>query len=571
MIKRFMCILTAMILLAGPAIAASPAAEYDDACELLMRGKFSEAAQAFNALGFYGDASLMALYCAALDAGSSGNYATAALNFEALGSFRDASLYARYYTALWYGSGEKYEESADILAGMTLFMDASERLAGYPALIVARDAAALEARNAAAYAEAVAAEEAGLLDKALSGFTALGDYRDSSTRAAALEIRGSYAKGMQYIMSGKYAAAYEIFAALGDYEDSVAKAYTLRVATFADKIDNQGNGVAFFSFHDDWGVLNAVDNTVSSPYWDIYSDFDEYGLAYVKLNDQYAYVNTHGEVIIPLKWDYLSRFCNGVCVGGVKEANPNRSSYPNYPLVLIDTNGNALTNNRWIAIDGIYNSSWNNKNRLETFNGFNFTGNLIRVQDTSSKWGYIDLTGNVIIEPQYSDARDFHEGRAAVRDSNGQWGFIDVSNNMVISTRYTEVSDYANGMAHVYLPGTGWQIIDTEGKLLYFNTADETTEADSASSGPHDGEYTGTGKGFGGTISVKVTISESSISSIDVISHSETISIGGTAFAPLTQAILREQSTAVDTISGATYTSNGFLEAVINALVQAGW
>lgn len=570
MIKRFMCILTAMLLLAGPAIAASPAAEYDDACELLMRGKFAEAAQAFNALGFYGDASLMALYCAALDAGSSGNYATAALNFEALGSFRDASLYARYYTALWYESGEKYEESADILAGMTLFLDASERLAGYPALIVARDAAALEARNAAAYAEAVAAEEAGLLDKALSGFTALGDYRDSATRAAALEIRGSYAKGMQYIMSGKYAAAYEIFAALGDYEDSVAKAYTLRVATFADKIDNQGNGVAFFSFHDDWGVLNAVDNTVSSPYWDTYSDFDEYGLAYVKLNGQYAYVDTHGEVIIPLKWDYLSRFCNGVCVGGVTEANPNRSSFPNYPLVLIDTNGNVLTDNRWTAIDGIKNSDWDGYNSLSK-GDLAFPGNLIRVRDRNNQWGYVDLTGNVEIPPQYSDARDFHEGRAAVRDSNGQWGFIDVSNNMVISTRYTEVSDYANGMAHVYLPGTGWQIIDTEGKLLYFNTADETTEADSASSGPQDGEYTGTGKGFGGTISVKVTINEGTISSIDVISHSETISIGGTSFAPLTQAILREQSTAVDTISGATYTSNGFLEAVINALVQAGW
>lgn len=84
-----------------------------------------------------------------------------------------------------------------------------------------------------------------------------------------------------------------------------------------------------------------------------------------------------------------------------------------------------------------------------------------------------------------------------------------------------------------------------------------------------DGTYTGTGKGFGGTIKASVTIKEGKITSIQVLSHSgETDSYYSKA-KKIISRILKAQSPNVDTVSGATYSSNGIREAVKSALNKA--
>lgn len=84
-----------------------------------------------------------------------------------------------------------------------------------------------------------------------------------------------------------------------------------------------------------------------------------------------------------------------------------------------------------------------------------------------------------------------------------------------------------------------------------------------------DGTYTGSGKGFGGTISVKVTVKDGKISAIDVTSASgETASYFSKAKGIIPKMISR-QTTNVDAASGATYSSNGIITAVRNALSKA--
>lgn len=84
-----------------------------------------------------------------------------------------------------------------------------------------------------------------------------------------------------------------------------------------------------------------------------------------------------------------------------------------------------------------------------------------------------------------------------------------------------------------------------------------------------DGTYTGSGKGFGGTISVKVTVKDGKISSIDVTSASgETASYFSKAKGIIPKMI-SGQTTNVDVASGATYSSNGIINAVRNALSKA--
>lgn len=85
-----------------------------------------------------------------------------------------------------------------------------------------------------------------------------------------------------------------------------------------------------------------------------------------------------------------------------------------------------------------------------------------------------------------------------------------------------------------------------------------------------DGTFTGTGAGLMGSIAVSVTVEGGKIAQIDVLSHSETAGVSDPAFESVPAAIIEAQSLEVDVAAGATYTSNGIIEAVKNALAGEG-
>lgn len=84
------------------------------------------------------------------------------------------------------------------------------------------------------------------------------------------------------------------------------------------------------------------------------------------------------------------------------------------------------------------------------------------------------------------------------------------------------------------------------------------------------GTYTSTKMGMNGKITIQTKFSEDKIESITVTDHMETTCVGTAAMDILTDHILENQSLGVDIISGATYTSLGFLSAVEDCVEQAG-
>ena len=84
------------------------------------------------------------------------------------------------------------------------------------------------------------------------------------------------------------------------------------------------------------------------------------------------------------------------------------------------------------------------------------------------------------------------------------------------------------------------------------------------------GTYEGTGSGHNGEIKVKVTFTASSIKDIKIVSHSESPGISDAALERVPAAIKENQSLAVDTVSGATDSSEGILQAVEAAVRAAG-
>lgn len=83
------------------------------------------------------------------------------------------------------------------------------------------------------------------------------------------------------------------------------------------------------------------------------------------------------------------------------------------------------------------------------------------------------------------------------------------------------------------------------------------------------GVYEGSGKGLRGPVYVQVQVSGAGIEDIVITSHKESVYPGVAAMEELLDMILEYGSTDLDAISGATYSSKGFLSAVDDALGQA--
>ena len=83
------------------------------------------------------------------------------------------------------------------------------------------------------------------------------------------------------------------------------------------------------------------------------------------------------------------------------------------------------------------------------------------------------------------------------------------------------------------------------------------------------GSYSASEQGFGGPVTVTLTVDESKITDVKIEGKDETPNVGGAAFEPLQKSVLDAQSGEIDAVSGATITSDAVKKAVANAIGQA--
>lgn len=96
-------------------------------------------------------------------------------------------------------------------------------------------------------------------------------------------------------------------------------------------------------------------------------------------------------------------------------------------------------------------------------------------EENESLWGFIDKTGKVVIEPKFIDASSFHEVLAAVAitDKDGKnnklWGYINKGGRFVIKPQYSVATNFENDVAIVLL-GEAYEterLIDITGKTIF--------------------------------------------------------------------------------------------------------
>ena len=104
--------------------------------------------------------------------------------------------------------------------------------------------------------------------------------------------------------------------------------------------------------------------------------------------------------------------------------------------------------------------------------------------------------------------------------------------------------------------------------------ADNSKKAnDSASNGEadgyKDGNWEGTGNGYKGEVKVRVTVKDGKITAVDILSNVDDAAYFNNAKGVIS-SVIEQQTPNVDTVSGATFSSVGILDAIYNALENGG-
>lgn len=198
-----------------------------------------------------------------------------------------------------------------------------------------------------------------------------------------------------------------------------------------------------------WGYIDKNGKIIINPQFDYAYNFTE-GIACVKSDGKYGYINEDGKYIVNPQFVDATVFSEGLAAVTPKDGH----------IEFIDKTGKL----KFTLAEAKFCS--------------NFKEGLASVE-VNGKWGYIDQTGKMIINPQFSSAYCFSEGLAAVQSFGNQdpdsppsntdqkWGFIDKKGNIVINYQFEDSDDprFIDGVASVK-QGDKYGFIDKKGKFV---------------------------------------------------------------------------------------------------------
>jgi hypothetical protein len=276
-----------------------------------------------------------------------------------------------------------------------------------------------------------------------------------------------------------------------------------RVATGPPPLPGSGR---HFETASDYGFIDKTGRMVIPATWDAAGGFSE-GLAAVMRDSACGFIDTTGELAIPLKFDVVGPFSEGLAQASVDgkcgyiDKTGNWIISPQYEGSLLPSG--VLPYGMWWAMGGRFTSGlapvyvdagpaqgggtcqYIDQTGKKAFGqvfqyGGEFSEGLAPVC-VDDKWGFIDTSGRMVIEPQYGPPsgepffyfylepdHGFHSGLAPVA-IDGKLGYIDHSGTFVIAPQYLNGTGFVGGFAYVYQDAvrmlTG--VIDVTGRLVY--------------------------------------------------------------------------------------------------------
>ncbi|MDE6321190.1 MAG: WG repeat-containing protein [Muribaculaceae bacterium] len=202
------------------------------------------------------------------------------------------------------------------------------------------------------------------------------------------------------------------------------------------KFDNArtyfSEGLAAVKKDGKWGYINKSEEIVIPLIYDNAGAFSE-GLAAVKKDGKYGFINKSGDVVIPFLYGGCFPFRNGtaaVSIGG-KHGH-------------INTSGDIVIPLSYDHADPFFDG-------------------MAKVKK-GGKYGYVDKSGKVSVPIIYDDGRQFVDGLVPVR-KGGKWGYVNKSGKVVIPLIYDDAWVFSGGTAHVEKGGATF-LIDKAGNRV---------------------------------------------------------------------------------------------------------
>jgi hypothetical protein len=221
-----------------------------------------------------------------------------------------------------------------------------------------------------------------------------------------------------------------------------------------------------------FGYVNTLGEMVIEPQFVLAGEFSE-GLAAVSYDGtSTGYINPLGELVINPTFSYGGPFRNGMAIVGMPGVDANRP----FLTAFIDREGNFIFGDTRFAV------------------AEPFSEGLAAISYDGERYGYINLLGHHVIEPQFADAEPFREGLAPVQFGDS-YGYIDRTGSFVIEPQFESAKPFHEGLAQIGLGGKigyinhrgavviepiydyggnfaeGRALIAQEGRLLYINEA----------------------------------------------------------------------------------------------------
>ena len=239
------------------------------------------------------------------------------------------------------------------------------------------------------------------------------------------------------------------------------------------------------------------------------------GLAMVSGNGRYGYVNTQGEVVVPLIYDEATSFRNGRAAVGKGKAEVCKQA-------MIDRSGHEITPFAWDHLGNVADGvavAWTRRGATRSYalvdtlgrvtpleyalcgdfsNGYAAVGvgeltvekvvqpGMSRVPDKltfTGKYGYIAPDGSLVIQAQFDEAGKFGDDGLAPVGMQGKyyvkWGFADRDGKIVIPCNYYSVNAFERERAVVTKVVAGGKLaygyIDPSGREVIPCVYDEAT------------------------------------------------------------------------------------------------
>lgn len=212
------------------------------------------------------------------------------------------------------------------------------------------------------------------------------------------------------------------------------------------------------------------------------------GLALVKQNEKYGFIDKKGKVVIPPVFESLSVFNDGFAVFREKTNQFDEFGLEIYKFGFINRKGEKVIPAQFdemrlftnkiapVRIDKLWGFI-NESGKFIINPQYDFAGNFVeglcQVEQGELR-GFIDQNGNFVINPQYKEAYAFNKsGTAPVKSlMDGKWGYINIKGEYLIQPQFDTAEQFVGDMAVVSLNGK-MGMIDIHGKYVINPIYDE--------------------------------------------------------------------------------------------------